>query len=154
MERYSSEIELQIKTLYRSLNERERRLFAGLEAKRLGRGGKSYIRGVLGCDFKTINKGAAELCSSIAVEGVFCRQSGGGRKLKIQDSEINEVFLAVISVHTAGSPTDELVKWTYLNQAEIAILMCEQGVVVSRFVVKQLLGKFGFVKRKSQKKTP
>jgi hypothetical protein len=47
MERYSSELELHLKTVYRSLNERERRLFAGLEAKRLGRGGKSYIRGVL-----------------------------------------------------------------------------------------------------------
>jgi hypothetical protein len=61
--------------------------------------------------------------------------------------------LEVVSDHTAGSPTDELVKWTYLNQVEIAILMCEKGVVVSRFVVKQLLAKFGFVKRKSQKKT-
>lgn len=27
-----------------------------------------YIRGVLGCDFKTISKGDVELCSSIGVE--------------------------------------------------------------------------------------
>ena len=74
------------------------------------------------------------------------------KKLKIKDARINEVFLEIISAHTAGTPTEDGVKWTYLHQEQIAEQMKEKNVVVSRFVVKQLLAKFGFVKRKSQKK--
>lgn len=53
--------------------------------------------------------------------------------------------------HTAGNPEALSEKWTYLNQGEIVELMREAGAFVSRRVVRQLLGLYGYVKRKSQK---
>lgn len=126
---------------------------SGLESIKLGRGGKTYIHNLLGCDNKTIIKGIYELDSGTIENTERSRKKGAGRKLKIKDSQINEVFLEVISSHTAGTPTEDGVKWTYLNQEQIAELMKAKNVSVSRFVVKQLLARFGFVKRKSQKKT-
>ncbi len=154
MEFYSKEIELKMTKFYGSLREIDKRRFAGLESEKLGWGGKSYIHVLLGCDYKTINKGIDDLNPETVEYTERSRKPGGGKKLKIKDARVNEVFLEIISAHTAGTPTEDAVKWTYLNQEQIAGLMKEKEVEVSRFVVKQLLAKFGFVKRKSQKKTP
>jgi hypothetical protein len=61
MEEYSSATEGQICRFYRSLNERDRRRYAAVEAGRLGHGGIEYIAQVLGCDAKTIARGMVEL---------------------------------------------------------------------------------------------
>jgi len=149
---YSKEIERKTKMFYASLKEIDKRRFVGLEAEKLGRGGKSYLHNFLECDYKTITKGIEDLNLETIPYSVRSRKQGGGKKLKIKDARINEVFLEIISAHTAGTPTEDAVKWTYLNQEQIVELMKEKDVAVSRFVVKQLLAKFGFVKRKSQKK--
>ena len=153
MEIYSDEIEQKTIKFYASLREIDKRRFAGLEAEKLGWGGKLYVHNLLKVDYKTINKGIDDLNLETIDNSDSSRKKGGGRKLKIKNARINEVFLEVLSAHTAGTPTEDGVKWTYLHQEQIADLMKEKDVVVSRFVVKQLLAKFGFVKRKSQKKT-
>jgi hypothetical protein len=153
MEGYSISMEEEIIVFYNSLREIDKRRYAGLEAKKLGRGGKAYICRLLKCDYKTINKGIGEIELGNLKDNGRSRISGGGRKLKVKDKQINEVFLEVINLHTAGTPTEDGVKWTYLNQEEIAEKMRAKEVKVSRFVVKQLLNKFSFVKRKSQKKS-
>jgi hypothetical protein len=58
---YNPEVERQMKTLYESLNERDRRRYAAVEARKLGHGGQSYIKRLLGCDFKTLRRGLADL---------------------------------------------------------------------------------------------
>ncbi|HVX14822.1 MAG TPA: hypothetical protein VHC22_26770 [Pirellulales bacterium] len=60
---YGPEIEEQMKTLYGLLNERDRRRYAAIEAGKLGHGGQTYIRAVLGCDYKTLRRGMEELTS-------------------------------------------------------------------------------------------
>lgn len=150
---YNKKIESKIRKLYATLDEPAKRRYAAIEAEKIGRGGKKYIRDLLGCDFKTIKKGLKELNLSLReIESKSRRKSGGGRKSKVEDAHVNEIFLKVISKHTAGSPEDENKKWTYLNQEEIVDKMRSMNVDVSRFVVRQLLPKHGFVKRKSQKK--
>jgi hypothetical protein len=61
METYSSEIEAAMRQFYASLNERDRRRYAGLEALKLGHGGQNYIARVLGCSRRTVHKGAQEI---------------------------------------------------------------------------------------------
>jgi hypothetical protein len=61
MDEYSSATECQMSRFYRSLNERDRRRYAAVEAGRLGHGGIEYIARVLGCDAKTIARGIVEL---------------------------------------------------------------------------------------------
>ncbi len=57
---YSSEIEKQMRTVYTRLSEKDRRIYAAIEAQKLPRGGISYIADVLGCTRNTIRKGIKE----------------------------------------------------------------------------------------------
>ena len=61
MNRYPLPIEQQMQRFYQSLNERDRRRYAAIEAVKLGHGGIEYVGGVLDCDGKTIAKGIQEL---------------------------------------------------------------------------------------------
>lgn len=154
MKFYNDGIALKTQKFYGTLDEPGKRRFAGLEAEKLGHGGRTYIRDLLGCDFKTIKKGSSELDLDLnEMESGRLRKTGGGRKSKVEDEYVNRIFLKVISKHTAGSPEDENLKWTYLNQEEIVDEMRSRNVDVSRYVVRQLLPKHDYVKRKSQKKS-
>jgi len=61
MDAYAPEIERQMKRLFDSLTERDRRRYAAIEATKLGHGGIEYIARILMCDPKTIRQGQAEL---------------------------------------------------------------------------------------------
>lgn len=50
-----------MQNFYQTLSEKDRRRFAALEARRLGKGGIVYVAGVLGCSTRTINRGILEL---------------------------------------------------------------------------------------------
>ena len=65
MTTYPSLVKKRMRSFYRSLNEKDRRHYAAIEALKLGHGGTGYISQVLGCDQKTINRGIAELESEI-----------------------------------------------------------------------------------------
>ena len=60
IERYPPETEQRMKTLYKSLNEKDRRRYAAIEADKLGYGGQTYISQLLGCDHKTLQRGLDE----------------------------------------------------------------------------------------------
>ena len=59
--RYSAGVKGVMKKFYDSLNERDRRHYAAVEALRLGHGGTEYIAEVLDCDPKTIRRGRQDL---------------------------------------------------------------------------------------------
>jgi hypothetical protein len=61
MDAYAPEIERQMRRLFESLGEKDRRRYAAIEATKLGHGGIEYIAGVLKCDAKTIRQGQSEL---------------------------------------------------------------------------------------------
>jgi hypothetical protein len=61
IEPYSPETEQRMKTLYQSLNEKDRRRYAAVEADKLGYGGQAYIGQLLGCDHKTLQRGLQDL---------------------------------------------------------------------------------------------
>ena len=50
-----------MRSFYNSLNEKDGRRYAGLEALKIGHGGRSYIAEVLGCSRHTVSKGASEV---------------------------------------------------------------------------------------------
>jgi hypothetical protein len=58
---YSRETEATMKSFYNSLNEKDRRRYAGLEALKIGHGGRNYIADILGCSRRTVSKGASEV---------------------------------------------------------------------------------------------
>ena len=58
---YAAPVEQAMQFTFASLNERQRRLFAGTEALKLGHGGIGYIAELLGCHRRTIERGLNEL---------------------------------------------------------------------------------------------
>jgi Rhodopirellula transposase DDE domain len=153
MQPYPPEIEEQMKKLYGSLNEKDRRRYAAIEVVKLGWGGMSYISKLLGCEYYALRLGQEELQDSEAMAMTRVRRPGGGRKSALTTIEgLDEAFLQVLSQHTAGSPMDEQVKWTNLTRAEISELLKAEGIEVSVTVVDQLLEQHNYRKRKAQKR--
>ena len=165
MQTYSTEIEDVMCRYYESLNERDRRRYAGIEAYKLGHGGQNYIAKILGCSRKTTRRGAAEVTGlpmrtvqkrigKVPEKCPKIRKAGGGRKPHwITHPEIDEQFLNVLREHTAGDPMDEKIRWTNLREWEIVeSLKSEYNVKVSRNVVRQLLKRHDYRLRKAQKR--
>ena len=61
---------------------------------------------------------------------------------------INDAFLRILKDNTAGSPIDQKIKWTNLTKPQIADLLQKAGYNVGVKVVKQLLDRNNFRKRK------
>jgi len=156
MQAYSPEIERAMKKYYDTLSEKDRRRYAAVEALKLGLGGKGYIARILGCSEKTVHNGLeefAQLPDSPEYDAAI-RKAGGGRKGYAEHHpNIDEQFLDVLKDHTAGDPMDEKVVWTDLTPSEISKrLEQDHQVRVSRSVVKKLLKKHNYRRRKAQKK--
>ena len=75
----SHELKAAIILFYSILDERQRRLYAGLESFKLGHGGDRRISELLGLDVHTVAKGRRELFSR-DFETKRIRKKGGGRK--------------------------------------------------------------------------
>ena len=150
---YSAEIEVQMQRYYQSLSEKDRRRYAGIEAVKLGHGGIAYISRVLGCDYRTIKAGMAELeDDGDHLEEPSIRRGGGGRKSAFDVIDgLDAAFLKVMEHHTAGSPVDETVKWTNLSRPKIAELLQAEQIDVSVTVVDQLLKKHHYRRRRARK---
>jgi hypothetical protein len=151
-QRYSEEVEEQMKKFYINLSEKEKRRYAAVEEGKLGYGGQKYLCALLECSPTTLRVGREELVSGSSLPANRIRKKGGGRK-KIRDkiTGIDEVFLEIVEENTAGSPMHEDVKWTNLGLRGISKEFKKKGYQVSEYVVKQLLKKHKYVKRKMQK---
>jgi len=155
MQPYDNEIEETMRRYYNSLSEKDRRRYAGLEALKFGHGGRSYIASILGCSRRTVSKGAGEVSNLPQREVEHrIRKAGGGRKsYQEKCAEIDEKFLLVLRDHTAGDPMDETVRWTDLTLGEIVEALREDhGIRLSKWVVRQLLKKHNYRRRKAQKR--
>jgi len=141
-----------MRAFYTTLSEKDRRRYAAIEAMKLGYGGQKYICDILGCNPDTVKSGVEELASGLIIGEDRIRKPGGGKK-KIMETvtHLDEVFTEILKDHTAGSPMSEEIKWTNLTLVDISKAFKTKGMNISEHVVKQLLEKHGFVKRKMQK---
>jgi hypothetical protein len=141
-----------MKAYFDTLNEKDRRGYAAIEAMKLGHGGQNYISSVLGCHFQTVKAGINEITNGTETPENRIRKPGGGKKKIIETVEnIDEIFFEILKDNTAGSPMDKEIKWTNLSLKEISKAFESKGMNISPHVVKQLLKKHGFVERKMQK---
>ena len=77
----SDETKAAIILFFSTLDERQRRLYAGLESLRLGHGGDRRLSELIDMDVHTIAKGRKELLAQdAALEQQQARRGGGGRK--------------------------------------------------------------------------
>jgi len=75
----SEELKAAVILFFSLLNEKQRRLYAGLEAFKLGYGGDKKIAQLLGLNVHTVAKGRQELFTG-QIEEQRIRQEGAGRK--------------------------------------------------------------------------
>lgn len=83
MTRFDEHVEQQMRNVYHTLSEKDRRRFAAIQAVQLGRGGITYVAEVLGCSIRTISRGIDEL-DRLAEEDTpgRIRRPGAGRPKK------------------------------------------------------------------------
>lgn len=77
METYAAGVEWMMRRLFGSLNERDRRRYAAVEAAKRGEGGIEYVARRLGCDPKTIRQGIAEWEATEELADERQRKKGG-----------------------------------------------------------------------------
>ena len=155
MDAYDQETAQTMKRFYETLSEKDRRRYAGIEALRYGSGGRSYIAKVLGCSRRTVSRGAKEVSqlSGVEVDRRIRRPGAGRKSYEEQWPDIDATFLQVLQDHTAGDPMDDKIRWTDLTVDQIAqLLHTDHGMHVSKSVVRKLLHKHHYRRRKAQKR--
>jgi len=80
-QRFDQDVETQMRNVYQTLSEKDKRRFAAIQARQLGHGGMGYIAEVLGCSTRTIRRGMDELDTlpDDPTDGRV-RRPGAGRK--------------------------------------------------------------------------
>jgi hypothetical protein len=125
------------------LDERQRRLLAGAEARALGRGGIRRVARAAGMREGTVSRGVAELDAGVAPSGRV-RAPGAGRKpLTALDPGLRPALLALIEPHERGDPVSPL-RWTTTSTRDLAGELTRQGHRCGHDTVAELLRAEGF----------
>jgi hypothetical protein len=125
------------------LDERQRRLLLGAEARALGHGGIRLVAQAAGVREATVSLGARELDAGEAPLG-RARRPGGGRKRAAEaDPGLVPALLALVEPDMRGDPMSPL-RWTTKSTRKLAAELTAQGHRVSADVVGDLLRAEGF----------
>jgi hypothetical protein len=126
------------------LDERQRRLYLGSEARALGRGGAGVVAAAAGVPRQTVAVGAGELEAGAEVLTGRARRPGAGRTpLEQADLGLVPALLALVDDSTRGDPGSPL-SWTTKSVRNLAGQLRRQGHPVSPEKVAQLLRGQGF----------
>jgi hypothetical protein len=120
------------------LDERQRRLLMGAEARALGHGGIRAVASAAGVSQTTVSTGKAELDSGTAPSGRVRRPGGGRKRLTVTDPELRPALLALVEPEERGDPMSPL-RWTVKSTRELARELTRQGHRVSARTVADLL---------------
>jgi Rhodopirellula transposase DDE domain len=129
--------------LFPHLNERQRRLVAGAEARSLGHGGIRVVARAAGMREGTVSNGVAELESGAEPLGRVRRAGGGRKKLTETDPTLLAALLALVEPQERGDPMSPL-RWTVKSVRTLADHLTGAGHRVSSETVAQLLRGEGF----------
>jgi hypothetical protein len=125
------------------LNERQRRLWAGAEARAVGRGGVSLVARATGVSRQTLHTALKELASP-PLGGGRVRRAGGGRKrLRDRDPELEAALDALVDPDTRGDPMSPL-RWTCKSTGQLALALTRGGHPVSADTVGTMLRASGY----------
>jgi hypothetical protein len=128
-------------------NERERRLWAAVEARQLGRGGISTVARATGLSRTTIHEGLSELGDSRWGAGLKrdrVRTAGGGRKTVTEkDPQLLASLERLVEPTTRGDPESAL-RWTCKSTRQLAEALGRAGHPLGRQKVSELLAALGY----------
>jgi hypothetical protein len=125
------------------LDERQRRLLMGAEARALGHGGIRLVARAAGVREATVSLGASELDAGEAPLGRVRRPGGGRKRAADLDPGLLPALLALVEPDERGDPMSPL-RWTVKSTRNLAGELTAQGHKVSADTVGDLLRAEGF----------
>src|SRR6266702_482224 len=129
--------------IFPHLDERQRRLLMGAEARALGHGGIRLVARAAGVREATVSLGVDELDAGAEPLG-RARRPGGGRKRAAElDPGLRPALLALVEPEERGDPVSPL-RWTAKSTRKLAAELTAQGHKVSADTVADLLRAEGF----------
>ena len=136
-------MEARLAGLLPRLNERDRRLALGAEAKSWGRGGIEEVHRATGMARSTIKRGMRDLDAREDTIGRVRASGGGRKKAEVANPELLDALDSLIEPGTRRDPESPL-RWTTKSTRNLASELTAQGHKVSHSVVSKLLTSLGF----------
>src|SRR6266481_2193152 len=130
-------------SIFPHLDERQRRLLLGAEARALGHGGIRLVARAAGVREATVSLGVDELESGAEPLGRARRQGGGRKPLADTDPGLVPALLALVEADERGDPVTPL-RWTTKSTRNLAGELTTAGHPVSADTVDKLLHEQGF----------
>ncbi|MFJ1958744.1 ISAzo13 family transposase [Streptomyces microflavus] len=129
--------------LFPHLNERQRRLLMGAEARLLGHGGIRAVARAAHVSETTARDGVFELQSGVEPLGRVRRPGGGRKRVADLDPGLRPALLALVEPDERGDPMSPL-RWTVKSTRTIAAELARAGHRISADTVGDLLREEGF----------
>lgn len=129
--------------IFPHLDERQRRLLMGAEARSLGHGGIRAVARAAGVREATVSLGVDELDGGGPPLGRVRRPGGGRKKAAEVDLGLRPALLALVEPDERGDPMSPL-RWTTKSTRKLADELSRQGHKVSADTVGDLLREEGF----------
>ena len=129
--------------IFPHLDERQRRLLMGAEARALGHGGIRLVARAAGVREATVSAGVYELEAGGEPLGRARRPGGGRKKTADLDPGLRPALLALVEPDERGDPMSPL-RWTTRPARALAGELTRQGHKVSAGTVGDLLREEGF----------
>jgi transposase len=125
------------------LDERQRRLYLGSEARALGHGGITAVATAAGLSRQTVAAGVDELEAGREPLGRTRRRGGGRKRLTETDAELKPALLKLVEPESRGDPESPL-RWTTRSTRNLADELTRRGHRVSADTVAKLLKEENF----------
>jgi transposase len=129
--------------IFPHLDERQRRLLMGAEARALGHGGIRLVARAAGVREATVSLGADELDAGAEPLGRARRPGGGRKRAADLDPGLVPALRALVEPDERGDPMSPL-RWTTKSTRDLADELTRQGHKVSADTVGDLLRAEGF----------
>lgn len=125
------------------LDERQRRLLLGAEARALGHGGIRAVARAAGVREATVSAGVDEVDAGAPLLGRVRRPGGGRKRAAERDPGLLPALLALVEPDERGDPMSPL-RWTTKSTRNLAGELTRQGHQVSADTIGDLLRDNGF----------
>jgi hypothetical protein len=129
--------------IFPHLDERQRRLLMGAEARALGHGGIRLVARAAGVREATVSLGVDELEAGAEPLGRARRPGGGRKRAADLDPGLRPALLALVEPEERGDPMSPL-RWTTKSTRALAAELTRQGHKVGADTVADLLREEGF----------
>jgi Rhodopirellula transposase DDE domain len=129
--------------IFPHLDERQRRLMMGAEARALGHGGIRLVARAAGVREATVSLGVDELDAGAEPLGRARRPGGGRKRAADLDPGLRPALLALVEPKERGDPMSPL-RWTTASTRDLAGELTRQGHKVGADTVGDLLREEGF----------